>query len=37
MDVSELDLGDLRSVGKFEAFYDDVFSKCFPPDEIGSA
>lgn len=36
MDIVELDMGDARTVGKFQAFYDGVFSKCFPRDEIGS-
>lgn len=37
MDIVELDLNDLCSISKFETFYNNVFSKCFPLDEIGSA
>lgn len=37
MDIAELDLNDLHSISKFETFYNNVFSKCFPLDEIGSA
>ena len=36
MDIVELDLNDLHSIGKFETFYNNVFSKCFQLDEIGS-
>lgn len=36
MEIEELDLSNILTIRKFKDFYYNVFSKCFPKDEIGS-
>ena len=36
MEIEELDLSNIFTIRKFKDFYYNVFSKCFPKDEIGS-